>query len=182
MRVRDEDVLAPRAEAYQQIKTGNRGSARARRHDLDVLDFLSDDLEPVDDSRTGNDCGTVLVVMEDRDLHALAELPFDVEAFGRLDVFQVDAAECWLHGRDDIDDLVGIGFVKLDVEDVDIGEFLEQAGLAFHHRLARQRADIAETENGRAIRNDRDEVASRREITCLIGICGDRHARHRHAG
>ena len=106
----------------------------------------------------------------------------DEEAVRCLDVFQIDAAECGLHGRDNIDNLVRVGFVKLDVEYVDISEFLEQASLAFHHGLARQRADIAETENSRAIRNDRDEVTSRRKTTCLIGICGDRHARHRHAG
>ncbi len=33
-------------------------------------------------------------------------------------------------------------------KDVDAGEFLEQNGFAFHHRLGGERADIAEPEHG----------------------------------
>ena len=44
------------------------------------------------------------------------------------------------------------------VEHVDAREFLEQDGLAFHHRLGRERADIAEAEYGGAICDDRDEI------------------------
>jgi hypothetical protein len=35
----------------------------------------------------------VLVVMEDRDVHARLELTLDLEAFRRLDVLEIDAAE-----------------------------------------------------------------------------------------
>jgi hypothetical protein len=42
---------------------------------------------------------------------------------------------------------------------VDIGEALEQDGLALHHRLRRQRAEIAEAEHRRAVRDHRHEVA-----------------------
>jgi hypothetical protein len=45
---------------------------------------------------------------------------------------------------DHVDQLVGVALGQLDVEDVDAGEFLEQAGLALHHRLGGQRADVAQ--------------------------------------
>ena len=51
----------------------------------------------------------------------------------------------------------------LDVEDVDAGEFLEENGLAFHDRLGGERTDIAEPEDRRAVRDDADEIAARRE-------------------
>ena len=41
----------------------------------------------------GDDGGAVLVVVEDRDVHQLAQALLDDEAFRRLDVLEVDAAE-----------------------------------------------------------------------------------------
>src|SRR3546814_6250533 len=80
------------------------------------------------------------------------------------DVFSsdlIDAAEGRLQRRDDVDQLGRVGLVDLDVEDVDAGELLEQDGLALHHRLGGQRADVAETQHSRAVGNDADQVATR---------------------
>jgi hypothetical protein len=71
----------------------------------------------------------VLVVVEDGDLHALLERRLDLEALGRLEIFQVDAAERGLQPGNDVHELVRIGFVDLDVEHVEAREFLEQDGL-----------------------------------------------------
>ncbi len=98
----------------------------------------------------------MLIVVEDRDLHALAQLALDVEALRRLDVLEVDAAEGGLKRGDDLDQLVGVELVQFDVEYVDAGELLEEAGLALHHRLAGERADVAEAEHRGAIGHDRD--------------------------
>ena len=65
------------------------------------------------------------------------------------------------------DQLVRVGLGDLDVEHVDAREFLEQAGLAFHHRLAGQRADVAQAEHGGAVGDDRDEVAARCQRSAL---------------
>jgi len=100
----------------------------------------------------------MLVVMEDRDLQALAQPALDLEVLWSLDVLQVDAAEGGLEGRDDIDQLVGIGFVQFDIEHIDPGELLEQATLALHHRLGSERSDVAEAEHRRAVRDHGHEV------------------------
>ena len=50
----------------------------------------------------------------------------DDEALGRLDVFQVDAAEGGLQQLAGADDFLGILGGQFDVEHVDIGEALEQ--------------------------------------------------------
>jgi hypothetical protein len=76
---------------------------------LQFLDVLADHLQAVQDGGADDDRGAVLVVVEDRDLHALAQLALDVEALGRLDVFQVDAAEGRLQRGDDVDQLVRVG-------------------------------------------------------------------------
>ena len=84
-----------------------------------------------------------------------------VEALGRLDVLEVDAAQRRLERGDDLDQLVGVVLGELDVEHVDAGELLEQAALAFHHRLAGERADVAEAEHRGAVGDDADQVAAR---------------------
>ena len=60
--------------------------------------------------------------------------------------------------------------VDLEVEDVDVGELLEEAGLAFHHRLAGERADVAEAEHGGAVGDDGDEVAARGVLAGELGV------------
>ena len=111
--------------------------------------------------RADDDRGAVLVVVEDRDLHALAQLALDVEALRRLDVLEVDAAEGRLERGDDVDQLVRVVLVDLDVEHVDAGELLEQHALAFHHRLGGERADVAQAEHRGAVGDHGDQVAAR---------------------
>jgi hypothetical protein len=63
-----------------------------------------------------------------------------------------------LHDRAELLDVLG---VDLDVEDVDVGELLEEDALALHHRLAGGGADVAEAEHGRAVGDDRHQVPAR---------------------
>jgi len=140
---------------------------------LDFLDLLADQGQAVEDESADHDCRAVLVIMEHRDLHALAQFRLDVEAFGRLDVFEVDAAEGRLHGRDHVDQLVGVGLLQFDVEHVDAGELLEQHALAFHDRLGRQRADVAQAQHRRAVGHDADQVGARSEPAGHVRIIDD---------
>ena len=71
---------------------------------------------------------------------------------------------------------------ELDVEDVDAGELLEQAALAFHHRLAGQRADVAQAEHRGAVGDHADQVAARRVLGRQRRVLLDRQAGVGHAG
>ncbi|CUK19883.1 Uncharacterised protein [Achromobacter xylosoxidans] len=159
--VGDPDVLQRQAQVHHQVQAGQRGRAGARRHHLDLVDVLAHDLQAVDEGRRHTDRRAVLVVVEDGDLHALAQLALDGEAFGRLDVFQVDAAEGGFQAGDYLDQLVRVGLVDLDVEHVQPGELLEQHRLAFHHRLGGQRADIAQAQHRGAVGDHAHQVAAR---------------------
>ena len=74
---------------------------------------------------------------------------------------------------DDVDEALDVALLDLDVEHVDAGELLEKDGLAFHHRLAGERADGAEPENGGAVRDHADEIAARRVVERLGRVGGD---------
>jgi hypothetical protein len=111
--------------------------------------------------------------MKDWDLHAVPELALDLEALGRLDVLKVDPAEGRFESGDDLDDLVGVGLGQLDIEHVDVGKLLEEAGLALHDRLRGERADLAEAEDRSAIGDHRDEVGARGERGGLERVVGN---------
>ena len=120
-----------------------------------------------------DDCGTVLIIVENRDVHPLAADFLDDEAVRRLDVFKVDRAEGGAERADDFGKAFRIGFVQFDVETIDIGEFLEQDGLALHHRLGGQRPDIAQPQNGGAIGDDAHKVAARSKAAGIGRIIPD---------
>ena len=113
----------------------------------------------VDQAGGGDDGGAVLVVMKDRDVEQFAQLLLDDEAFRRLDVLEIDAAPALAEELDAIDEFVGIFGGDFEIDGIDVGEALEQHRLAFHHRLGRQRAAIAEAENRGAVGDHRDEIA-----------------------
>src|SRR5690606_10517628 len=179
--VGDPDVLHRHAEVDDQVQAGQRRGARTRGHDLDLVERLAHYFQAVDEGSRHTDGGAVLIVVEHRDLHALAQLAFDDETLGRLDVFEVDAAKRGFEAGDDFDQLVGIGFVDLDIEHVQAGELLEQHGLAFHDRLGGQRADVAQAQHGGAVGDYAHQVAARGVAHRVAGILDDLFARRGHA-
>ena len=176
------DVFRPQPHGNQQIDAGQCRRPRAGGDQLDVGQFLALQQQPIANGRGHGDRGAVLIVMKHRDVHPGAEIGLDREAFRRLDVFQVDRAERRLQRRDNVTEAGRVGGVDLDVEHVDPGEFLEQDGLAFHYRLARQRAYIAQAQHRGAVGDHRHQVAAHRIIIGRVGIGLDRLARRRHPG
>jgi hypothetical protein len=120
--------------------------------------------------------------VEHRDIEQFAQALLDDEALGRLDVLEVDAAPAFAEQLHAVDDLVGVLGVHLEVDRVDVGEALEQHRLAFHHRLRRERAAVAEAQNRGAVGDDGDEIALGRVVVGLGLVLGDGQHRHGDAG
>src|ERR1700732_681414 len=88
----------------------------AGSHQLDRVNVFADDFETIQHCRGGDDRCPVLVVVKDRNLHSLAQLPLDMEALRRLYVLEIDAAKSRLQSSDDLNKLVGISFANLDIK------------------------------------------------------------------
>jgi hypothetical protein len=110
------------------------------------------------------------------------ERRLDVEAFGCLDVLEVDATHRWSEHLAEPDDVVGVGGIDLEVENVDVGEALEEHRLALHDRLSGQSANVAEAEDGTPVRDHRHQVAPVGVSERRIGVVGDRQAGVGHSG
>ena len=125
----------PCAHGFQQLKTGDPRRARAVKDDLHILDLLVRQVQRVDQACCTDHGRAVLVVMKDGNVHLFLEGLLDDEAFRRLDIFKIDAAEAGPHQAHRLDELVRVLGIQLDVDGIHIGEPLEQNSLAFHHRL-----------------------------------------------
>ena len=123
----------------------------------------------------------MLVVVHERDVQLLAQPRLDLEALRSLDVLEVDAPEGRGDGLHRADELLGVGGVDLDVEGVDPRVGLEEHALALHDRFGGQRADIAQAQYGRAVRNHGNEVAFARIFVDVVGTGRNRARRCRHA-
>ena len=123
----------------------------------------------------------MLVVMEDRHIEPFAQLGFDFEAARSRDIFEIDAAEARRYRFHDFDDLIDIGFGDADRERFDAGEGLEENRLAFHDRQSGLRSDVPESEHGRAIGDDGDQVALGGQLVDLRWIVTDHPGRDERA-
>ena len=169
------------AHVLDQLDTGDRGGAGTVRDNADVLHLAAGQMKRVDQPGGGDDGRAMLVVVEDRDFKPFAKLLLDDEAFGRLDVLKIDAAKAWRQHRDGIDEFVGVMRVDLKINAVDIGKFLEQDGLALHHRLRGGGANVAKTKHRRAVRDHGDDVALCGIVVGGVGIGLDGKTWCRHA-
>ena len=124
----------------------------------------------------------MLVVVHDGDVEFLFEAAFYLEALGGLDVLEVDASEGGGDVFDGLYELVDVGGVELDVEDVDVGEYFKEESFAFHDGFAGEGADVAEAEDGGAVGDDGDEVGFGRVAVGVHGVALDGEAGLGHAG
>ena len=180
--VAQDQVLGREADRLEQFEAGDAGGAGAVADQPGRLDVASGEIERIEQARGGDDRGAVLIVVEHRDVEQLAQPLLDDEALRRLDVLEIDAAPALAEQLHAIDDLVGILGGHFEIDGVDVGKALEQHRLAFHHRLGRERAEVAEPEDRGAVGDDGDEIAFGGVVVGLQLVLGDRQHRNGHAG
>ncbi len=145
-----------------------------------MRDFFADELKRIKQRRAGNDRGAVLIVMEDRDLHGLLQPFFDMETFGRLDIFEVDPAKAGFQELHALDEELRVLGLEFQVDRVDVGEALEQESLSLHHGFARQGPDIAQAQDGRPVSDNSHKVPFTGILEGGVGVLGDLQARLGH--
>ena len=179
--VAQDDVRGLEPDRLDQVETGDAGGSGAVADEARGLDVASGQMDGVDHPRGGDDRGAVLVVVKDGNVHHLAQALLDVEALRRLDVLEIDPAERRPKVFHRVDEFVRILRPDFEVDRIDVGKALEQHRLAFHHRLGRQRSEVAEAQNRRAVGDDRDHVAAHGVVVNGRRIGGDRLDRDRDA-
>ena len=180
--VEHDEVFTAQAEGEVEAGAGDGSGSGTVDDHADVFDALAHDLECIEQAGAGDDGGAVLVVVHDGDVELGFEAGFNLEAFGGLDVFEVDAAEGGGDGLDHLDEALGVVLVDLDVEGVYATVDFEQEAFAFHDGLAGECADVAEAEHGGAVGDDGHEVALVGVAISVVGLLFDFEAGFCHAG
>ena len=114
-----------------------------------------------------------MIAVKHRNVEQFLKLGLDAEALGALDILQIDAPKGDADVLDHGDDLVGVAGGNLDIDAVHVGEALEEHALALHHRLGRQGAQIAQTQDRGAVGNHRHQVALGGVFVGKIRVAGD---------
>ena len=107
--------------------------------------------------------------MHHRNIEALLQTLFDIEAFWCLDILQVDTTKGGgdtLHG---FAELLRILFCHFDIKHVDTTVDLEEQTFTLHHGFAAHGTDVTQAEHGCAVRDHCHQVTL---IGVLVGIVG----------
>ena len=129
--------------------------------------------------RQRHDRRAVLVVVQHRFIQQRPQPFFDLEAFGRREVLQLDGAEGLLDGHDGRDHTGRVTRLQQNGHAADIHQLREQRGLAFHDRQARQCADITQAQHRGAVGDDGHGIVDRGVVMDFvrIGLDGQAHPR-----
>ena len=98
--------------------------------------------------------------MEHRDVADLFQFAFDVIAFGRGNIFQIDTCKAGLQETYCFNNFGRIFGVDTDRYSVYIAKGFKERGLAFHDRHSCFRANIAQTKYTRTVTDDSDHIAA----------------------
>ncbi len=142
LRVAENNVLVFYAQPHIMFGSGNARGAGAVENHADLCYILARNLQRIQQRSSRDDRSAMLVVVENRNLHRLAQGFLNVETLRGLDVLQINAAKGEFEQLANFDDLIRIVGVDFNVEDIYIRKPLEQYGFPFHDRLARQRPDV----------------------------------------
>jgi hypothetical protein len=116
--------------------------------------------------------------------HGLGQLLYeprlDLEALGRRDVLQVDAAEPRGDAHHRLHEGVHVFGVYEDRHRRDAGQLLVEDGLALHHRHRGYGSDVAQAQDARSVRADGNAAPDHGQLAREGRVLGDGLARPRH--
>ncbi|MCY1524544.1 hypothetical protein D9M68_594830 [compost metagenome] len=162
--IAQNDVFRRKPEGLDEFDAGDRRRTCPIADKTRGLHVAPGDVQRIDQPCGRDDGGAMLIVMEDRDIHYLAQALLDDETVRRLDILEIDAAEGRTEEAHTIDELLRVRRIDLEVNRVDVREPLEQDRFALHHRLRCERPEVSEAENGRTVGNHGHHVAARRVV------------------
>ena len=161
---------------------GNTCRARATHGNADVADILLYNLESVEKSRSNNDSGSVLVIMENGNVAGFLESALDLEAAGCADILEVDSAKAAGEKGDGVYDCVNVLGANAKGERINICELLKEHALAFHNGHTCLGADVTKAENCGTVGNNGNEVLSAGKLIGLVNVLLDLKAGLGNAG
>ena len=86
-------VISPFPQKFAITALGNSGSTGPHTHNSHFADIFALDLQRIEQASGSHNRGTMLIIMEYRNIAAFNQLFFDFKAFGRFNIFQINTTE-----------------------------------------------------------------------------------------
>ena len=109
----------------------------------------------------------MLVVVYHRYVETFLQTLLNIEAFGRLYVFKVDASERRGNPFHGFAELLRVFLCHFDVKHIDATVNLEEQSFALHDRLSAKCSDVSEAENGCSVAYHGNEITF---VRVFVGI------------
>ena len=101
----------------------------------------------------------MLVIVHHRYVQLFFKSSFNFETFRCFYIFQIDTAEGGSDGFNSLNEFIGIFFFYFNVEYINTGINFKKQSFSFHYRLTAQCTNIAQTQYGCTIRDNRDQIS-----------------------
>ena len=158
--IQDSHVF--RFHSVFQKEAGNGGACctGAVHNDFDFIDLLAGDFESSQKSSQGSNGGAMLVIMEYRDIHDFLQFVFNVIAFRRGNIFQIDAGKVLFQQFHGMDEFILVLCVENNGDGINVAESLVECGFAFHNRHGSSSTDVAQAQYAGTVGNNSYHIAS----------------------
>ena len=108
----------------------------------------------VNQCRTGDNGGTMLIVMKNRNFHRLLKCFLNVKTFRSFNILEINTAKRRFKQLHRFYDFISVQSIEFQIKYIDIGKAFKENSLALHNRFACQRADVSESEHRGAVGNN----------------------------
>jgi hypothetical protein len=83
-------------------------------------------LQPIEEGRSHDGGGSVLIVMKYRNWESVDQRVLNFEALGGLDILEIDTSERWRYGSHNAHELFGMYHVEFQIKRIDVRQSFEQ--------------------------------------------------------
>ena len=159
-------------KSHGNKKFDNRdsGSSCSGSNDLNVFDFFANNLQRIDHTCKRNNCSTMLVIMENRNITALFQLLLNLKTSGCGNILQVYTAEASSQKANGLHDLIYILTSYTKGNSIYITKLFEQNAFALHNRHTSLWTDISKTKNCGTICYNSNGIPTSGEFITFINI------------
>ena len=159
-------------KAHGNKKFNNRNSScsRSGSNDLNVFDFFANNLQRIDHTCKRNNCSTMLVVMENRNITALFQLLLNLKASRCGNILQVYTAEASSQKANGLHDLIYVLASNTKWNSIYITKLFEQNTFALHNRHTSLWTDISKTKNCGTICYNSNGIPASGQFIAFINI------------
>ena len=139
-------------------------------NDLNVFDFLANNLQRIDHTCKCNNCSTMLVVMENRNITALFQLLLNLKASRCGNILQVYTAEASSQKANGLHDLIYVLASNTKWNSIYITKLFEQNAFALHNRHTSLWTDISKSKNSGTVSYYSNRIPTSSQFITFINI------------